>query len=524
MRKLIICGREVAAVKYLPGGSATEKYAAEELNKYLSKMADIADHGDFPVYLTVDAALPKEGYTITPKEDSLTVAGGTGRGLLYGVYRFLEKFGGARFFTPTLEVLGEGDIVVEEPYSFAPPFEYRRCDWVCSEDEDWSVKNGINSFAISEEKGGYMEYGGFCHTMYALTGTDHRLQPCLSDPALLEKAIESVRTILRENPAVSIVSVSQNDNMNYCKCDKCMAVAEEEGSQMGPLLRFVNAVADAVKDEFPDAIIDTLAYTYSRKPPLLTKPRENVCIRLCSIECCYSHPLEDRSCPSNNAFHDDIIAWNKICDRIYIWDYITNFLFYVPTFPNFGVLRENMRFFADHGVRGMYPEGNYNSAGTGEFAELRCYLVAKLMTDPYMSAVEYYTYMDEFLAAFYGAGWRNIRTYIDMMCGAARKMHAKIYSKPFAMFPRDYCEEMRDVIDRLWEDAEEKAEGQCKEEVHRSRLQWRYLKLMLQPNLEEGTKFFEEAKGYKIRFNEWLPEPKDPDLSLTPDEWIPKWH
>jgi hypothetical protein len=35
---------------------------------------------------------------------------------------------------------------------------------------------------------------------------------------------------------------------------------KEEGSPMGPLLRGVNAIADAIKDEFPHVAVDTLAY------------------------------------------------------------------------------------------------------------------------------------------------------------------------------------------------------------------------------------------------------------------------
>ena len=51
-------------------------------------------------------------------------------------------------------------------------------------------------------------------------------------------------------PDVRIVSVSQNDNQRYCRCEKCMALAEQEGGQIGPLLHFVNAVANATGKRF----------------------------------------------------------------------------------------------------------------------------------------------------------------------------------------------------------------------------------------------------------------------------------
>eukprot|EP01052_Picozoa_sp_SAG31_P002531 SAG31_NODE_90_length_26410_cov_175.663981_8_plen_243_part_00 len=61
--------------------------------------------------------------------------------------------------------------------------------------------------------------------------------------------------------------------------------------------------------------IDTLAYQCTRPAPNKTKPRPNVIVRLCSIECNFLKPLTD---PSNAAFTTDIISWNRISDRLYI--------------------------------------------------------------------------------------------------------------------------------------------------------------------------------------------------------------
>ncbi len=47
-----------------------------------------------------------------------------------------------------------------------------------------------------------------------------------------------------------------------------------------------------------------------------------------------------------------------ISNRTYVWDYIVNFGAYVQPFPNYYVLAPNIRYYLDHGVRGMYEEGN----------------------------------------------------------------------------------------------------------------------------------------------------------------------
>lgn len=519
MRKLMIRGHEYASVSVQSGNSGQERYAAGELTAYLEKTG-IGTAGGADITVCVDSSLPRDSVSIRITEDNgLSLSGGNGRGVIYSVYTFLERYAGMRFFMPGLETTGEGDIVIDGDYEFSPVFEMRQSDWHCGNDSvEWRLKNRINRPEPPGDLGGGFSYGGFVHTIGGLTGTPADKQPCLSDPGNLKKAIAGVREILKKDPTLSIVSVSQNDNQNYCTCAKCAAVDGEEQSRAGTLLRFVNAVAADIAQDYPDVVIDTLAYQYTRKAPKITKPLPNACIRLCSIECCFSHPLSDTSCPENRAFYNDIVEWSKICDRIYIWDYVTDFCFYVPTFPNFGVLRENMRFFAEHGVRGMYPEGNYNSPQSGEFGELRCYLLAKLMWDPMMETTEYCRHMDEFLAAYYGEGWRYIRAYIDWTVGQSKRDHMNIWKKPFEIIPRDRYEAMEKTIGSWWDEAERLA-GDRLEAVKRSRLQWECIRLCLHPDEDGAKAFLFNIKKNRIMWREWNAEPQKYDLAGSPAYW-----
>ncbi|MCR5682629.1 MAG: DUF4838 domain-containing protein [Clostridiales bacterium] len=518
-RKLLIGSTAYTTAQITAGSSEPEKYAASELRKYLGQVG--IWEGDGAAFdLSIDRAVGTDGYVITPGEDgTVTICGGNGRGVIYGVYAFFEQYAGARYFMPGLETLGEGDIVVDREYALTPIFEMRQSDWQCGNgDVDWCVKNGINQRDIPKKQGGNIKYGGFVHTIAGLTGTSADRQPCFSDPEILEKTIASVRALLASDPSITIVSVSQNDNQNYCTCAKCRAIDAEEGSHMGSLLRFINAVAKDIEDDYPDVLIDTLAYQHTRQAPKITKPRDNVCIRLCSIECCFSHPLNDPDCPENKKFAEDIVEWSKICDRIYVWDYVTDFCYYVQTFPNFHVLRENMRFFAEHGVKGMYPEGNYQSEQSGEFGELRCYLLAKLMMDPMMSETEYGGCMDDFLEGYYGKGWQYLRAYIDWTTAEAAGAHMNIWNPPFSTIPREKYAAMEETFDGWWDKAEELA-GDRLEAVRRSRLQWRYIKLMLHPDAQLGKAFLEEVKEQRIRWREGQELPENPDFAASPETW-----
>ena len=130
-------------------------------------------------------------------------------------------------------------------------------------------------------------------------------------------------------------------------------------------------------------------------------------VRLCSIECSFSKPLADER---NRAFRDDIVGWSRICDRLYVWDYTTNFRHYILPHPNLRVLGPNVRFFVEHGVRGVFEQGAYQSYGS-EMAELRAWVLAKLLWDPSRDAQKL---IDEFLAGYYGPAAGPIRAYLKL--------------------------------------------------------------------------------------------------------------
>ena len=511
-------------VSITTGENTSEIYAGEELAEYLTqKGVSIAEDG-FPVIIFQDVRMEEDSFsvdaTLQGDEACMIIRGGNGRGVLYGVYKFLEEYAGVRYFMPDLEKIPEGDIVLRDGnlLYYIPYFEARRLAWNCSKyDVDWNTKNGINGHdGVNEEKyGGKQTYGSglFVHTLGALTETGGGASPnpCLTSEENYQKVIKNLRKILEKDPTVNIVSVSQNDNNTYCQCENCAAVDQEEGSPSGLMLRFVNRVAAELEKDYPNLIIDTLAYNYTQAAPAITVPRHNVCVRVCSIRVCFMHPMTectDAKGPNGiqwtrtTTFLNDLVEWGKICDRIYVWDYTTNFAYYIAPFSNFGSLRENMRFYHENGVRGMFPQGNSQSV-SGEFGELRAYLLAKLMWDPYMSEEEYYRHMDEFLEAYYGEGWQGIRAFIDLTIELASDSESciNIYEAPLNSITKAEYLQYEEQIEAWWNTAEELA-GDRLEYVKRSRLQWRYIQLLLHPDDEACAQFVADVKAYGIRWAE----------------------
>ena len=193
-----------------------------------------------------------------------------------------------------------------------------------------------------------------------------------------------------------------------------------------------------------------------------------------------THALSDETCEKNVAFKKDIEEWSAICDNLYVWDYTTDFVAYFMTYPNMDVLWDNVRFFKEHNVKGLFMQGQYNSA-SGEFSELRSYLLSKLLWNPDMSEEEYYAHMEEFLRLYYGAGWEKIKTYIDTMTAIAladsSNPHVSCFDAPLEVAPYMTPEGKRDknysrTLLALWEEAYELAETEeQKSHVEKSSIQ-----------------------------------------------------
>jgi hypothetical protein len=382
----------------------------------------------------------------------LILAGGRPRGTLYAVYTFLEEHIGCRWWSsqastipikPTLRI---GRLNIR----YVPPLEYRETFWFDAFDGDWAVRNKSNgnSERLDAKRGGKHTYEGFVHTFFPLIPPEkyfenhpewfseiggkrihERAQLCLTNEEMRAELIKNLKVRLRNNPAATIASVSQNDWHGNCRCSKCAAIEIEEGSPAGLMLRFVNAVAEDIEDEFPNVAISTLAYQYTRKPPKITKPRPNVIVRLCSIECSFSKPLADER---NKEFRDDIVGWSKICNRLYIWDYTTNFRHYILPHPNLRVLGPNVKFFVNHSVKGIFEQGAYTSSGA-EMAELRAWVLARLLWNP---ALDGQKLIDEFIAGYYGPAGPHIKDYLQITHDAVEASgdHLGCFSEHTAKF------------------------------------------------------------------------------------------
>ena len=501
------------------GAGEALSHAARELAKYLAMISgaslpiaeDTAPAQEREIVIgksnrpgaPCGCGLKNDGYILKTAGERLFILGENGRGNLYGVYGLLEKYLGCRFLAEGVEKIPTRSRVClpELDETVIPPLEYRETYWHAAERfPDLAIKRGFNGayyHNMEAKHGGDMRYFGFAHTMFSYVSPDEyfdthpeyfsmvdgkrireRTQLCLTNPEVLEITKKKLRQNIIDHPECKIFSLTQMDWYNPCQCPECARVDAEEGAHSGTMLRFVNACAASIAEEFPDVIIDTFAYQYTRQAPKLTRPAPNVCVRICSIECCFSHPLAEcdeivypfkDKVIGNATFQNDIRDWAKICKRMFVWDYTTNYRFYLAPVPNVHVLKENIRFFLENGVTGIFEQGNAQSA-SGEFGELRMYLISRLMWDPELDVEQA---MDEFLTGYYGMAAGPIREYIRLLTGHVVKdhVHMGIYDDPTWYITDETLEKAQ----ALWDEAEALAADDAElARIRRSRLQVRY--------------------------------------------------
>ncbi len=246
------------------------------------------------------AGLSPAGFLIRRKANVVCIAGGAGTGAYLGAVRFLDRACGVRFYMPTdlFTSVAAGKPVIQGE------LEVRIEPFVGSAmmsglvgvpgDGGWAKRNGA-----ARRLGGTHQHSMYdifpparfaqrCPEIYPILGgkrhvpadaSDQQWQPCLSEPKLLDCALESCRLHFRRFPSHLYVAVSVQDGHRTCECPKCNAAyegfkaagrpeAEARDRGFSKLYwQFIAALAGRLEAEAPGKKLVALVYGPARFPP-----------------------------------------------------------------------------------------------------------------------------------------------------------------------------------------------------------------------------------------------------------------
>jgi hypothetical protein len=423
----------------IPGPPNDKEYkAAKELQKYIEAatatrieiLTDIVPKTPVEIVIGKCAGrnlffdpekLDPDEFALKTDGPNLYITGGSHKGLIYGVYYLLEKYAGCRFLAPGVEDVTKTDQIrlPSLNYKEKPAFRSREVYYAGMADQDFADKMRCDRNAWK----GAEDWGMWVHTMFSLVppekyfdthpeyyalmaGKRGKTQLCLTNPDVLKITIEELGKKMKEKPDAKYWSVSQMDTYGSCECKACKATDKREGSPSGTMIEFVNKVAAA----FPDKIISTLAYQYTRTAPKKIRPASNVNIMLCTIECDRSRPIDSDT--SQGSFYADLRDWSRISGNILVWDYVIQFTNMIAPFPNLHVLQPNIRLFKKFNVSGVFEQGCHGTYSENQ--ELRQYILAKLLWNPDLN-------LDSLMKGFFRGYYGNASKWIAKYTGEIQK-------------------------------------------------------------------------------------------------------
>ena len=473
---------------------------------------------DFAASQGIDSAgLGAEEWLLRRVGDDLVITGGLPRGTLYGVYAFLEREAGVYWLDRDTEVVPNRPELMlgslnrrAEPAARIRHVHTQFWSKGLGKDPDLSerethfrVRNRGNQ-AGGRMRGGEARYGGgdydgpfpttahnfniyvpseiyfTDHPEYYVLDKEGRRVPtdktgkegqlCLTHPEVrkiaLTRLLESIAADKKRFPLSegvqppSIYHVKQNDNLLVCQCPSCQTLIKQEGSASATMIDFVNFLADGVREQYPEVLLETFAYMTTQIPPRTLRPRDNVVIKWCDW---YMPDLGIRSHPEpwHSLMHPinaerlaNLRQWVAISKHLSIWDYgekyiEANFPFAMAS----PVFFDDMRLFFANNALGFFYENDTDSAvpwqGQTQFSPLFIWLAYRVMLEP-DQPIE--PLVDVFMQGYYGDAAPFMRNFYDRLVQCQRNLPAPRTSGDaiggISYVTPDFYAEMQALFDR----------------------------------------------------------------------------
>jgi hypothetical protein len=359
--------------------------------------------------------IKNDGFFIATNNNSLIICGGSGKGVIYGVYHFIENYLGCKKYANIPATIKTAKQISLNTTTFDlqnPQFVFRQSYYPISADQEYMDWHKLQSFEDLWGLWGHSFFKIISPKKYFKTNpeyfslvNEHRqaTQLCLSNPDVYKLTLAYFKLAIADNPDAIYWSIAPNDDDNYCTCENCKKIDTEEGGPQGSLIRFVNSIAK----QFPNKIFTTLAYGYTAKPSK-TKPLKNVYPILSTIDAYRTQPLATEK--SAAGFRKNLSGWSALTNHIFVWDYTTQFTNYVAPFPDYNNLKPNLNYFANTAIKGVFLQGSGDTYG--DMSEFNSYLQAKLLWNPNANTD---LIKQDFLNGYYGKAGIFINKYLSQL-------------------------------------------------------------------------------------------------------------
>lgn len=413
------------------GESGFSIYVGRAANSALIDLSDVKD----------------DGYKLEIKPEGIYIVGKTDDATRNGIYDFLETHLECMYVSPenTYVPLCPTVKLALEEKTVNPTITWRKVYQYESVQNGWYERLKMNGTIVKEGENSielYNEWGTWCHSSFEFVppekyfdehpeyyakflgkrryqfnvlGRTFPTHLCYTNEEVYQIAEAELVKRIEANPEVKFWDFSIMDTyFATCRCKECKKFNKEAGSEMGTLLAFLNRLADAIKDDYPDVYLSTLAYQRVKNPPKNMKCAPNLCINVCAFPGTQSYPYStEGGIKASREFAERVVEWGKICDNILVWDYVVNFTHLKLPFPNFEFQKENLEFYLENNIRFVFHQGSREPMD--ENAEMRTYLLSRQLWD---KDVDLKALAKKYVAVVYGDAAGLVEEYMDLQNSA----------------------------------------------------------------------------------------------------------
>ena len=407
--------------------------------------------------------LQEEGFVIKTVGENLALLGKDDLGTLFSVYTFLEILGCRWFFPgPEGEEIPEREDIEIQTLDIAesPFMEYRG---LCEQDifrqfdysnpvryiqlVEWLPKVKLNVFAMysraysrevleeAGKRGLKVKFGNHSfifffigHKEYQKRAEDEILkeifdshpdyypgrktwegfQFCFTHPEVIERVKKNISEFIKEHPYIDSIDLVPEDigEDSFCNCPRCKA----EGSTSERYWKFINKIADFIKQEHPGKRLVGIFYGATREVPEGLKLPDNVDVFLGFSPRCELHSWGDVQCKYNQERLKDVKEQIKHLSGKYFIEWLYWPAFYGGTriFLPFPIVRRLAFDIADNikeGVSGNILEYEW---ALREIKGLLTWCFAKLSWDNTLNADKL---MEDYCYGYYKEAGEAMKRY-----------------------------------------------------------------------------------------------------------------
>ena len=407
--------------------------------------------------------LVSDGFAIFVSNEKIYLASNTPRGVLYGVYDFLERFLGVRFlradceYVPTVaefelpqEIISNPDFAMRtylmgDTFEDTADLEYlskKRIKDVFTpvpkryggREEVYGRHTNHNfHYYVPFEKYGneHPEFYRFFYVNEEITPTIDLTNGITEDGKLDESmeisvakiVIEEMKKDAIEHPEATVFNFTQEDGPYYFD-DENNRRLEQKYKRSGILVRFCNVIARELnkftQKELGRTIkIVTFAYAYTKDAPVIVDENgirpidetviadKNVIIQFALFSNGCYHYFDERQFES---VRKPMQEWKVVAHDFWYWAYDISFHRYFAYFDTFTHIDENIDGFKKLGISYLCMQGSHDCANNWQ-TNIRAYAYLKKMWDSSLSAQ---ALIDEYIDLYYGIAADSVREVIQL--------------------------------------------------------------------------------------------------------------